>query len=948
MRRILTRAQAIKYAVYIILAAAIITIFPLRLWNEKISTSGNEHGAASIHVGDTDVAMQQFTAEYSHLDEIGVFLEGEYDGDTLTLRVFDKNFYLIREQTASVSGAGYAYVYINLETKVGETYYYTLEGAESDFWPVIELTANSGTNNNGYLQYGDETREAYNIITKYVYEQPVRKLPSLGIIAGLILAGIIFSLIMNALSKKIPALGELCTMRWIIGIIGNPVVVLAAIAVLICIIPLHLFSIYIADIIVLSLGTVILAVTLLYIINRGNPYSEGDIEVYFKENYQNILQSVFIALGIMACVNYMNGLYEIHHDIEWRRMALYLGLALAVTFVRKELLNIYNILLLIAGSVAGVIYFRSKLPEMTDEYHAEALKLESFLFPLALIIAAYIIRMIILYVRDGIKGEGSGLQKSLKGISWPYTLVTLIMAASMIAMRNTRSWPIMMAVVFGTVTVRFFFWEKRGHFLNNIANGVMLHFFGAVLYCLWYRPWASYTYTRYPFIFHTVTETACYLALVMAVALVKLLHKYNKTHKIGACIYELLFWGISASYLMFTTARTGVLAISASGVVCWIVMISGREESRRSFLFKLKHLAISAGLIVLSLVWCFPACFALQKVIPGLVGEPRLMEIEKYPESVVVGTDLTSEDFITFGRFAQVFVHKMAGLPEHTVDLNRYTIYGTEEKYKIMLIRDEDGNIISSKAIINPETDNITGYAENNEADTQLCYGDTNQVKSVYSGVTGLALAENGLCDRGGVYAGIQAQSLSAAPVHLLNLNKDGFVPPKEYSLEGEPPGEWYDENYWYYNPQTGEWTFATWMLEEEAAKSGDASNGRMDIYRAYFEQLNMQGHEGMGALLNDGSEAAHAHDIYLQVAYDHGIIVGAIFLMWVIMTCIQALMVYLRRRSFDPAAGIGLAVSVTYAAAGVTEWISHPCNPVGFVMLLVVVALSLSGRERA
>ena len=131
-----------------------------------------------------------------------------------------------------------------------------------------------------------------------------------------------------------------------------------------------------------------------------------------------------------------------------------------------------------------------------------------------------------------------------------------------------------------------------------------------------------------------------------------------------------------------------------------------------------------------------------------------------------------------------------------------------------------------------------------------------------------------------------------------------------------------------------------------EQDQQQDVTNGRLDIFRAYFEQLTPEGHEEMGATLPNGEVLAHAHNIYLQVAYDGGIIIGIMFIIWCLCTCVQALMVFLRHRTHDRLAGIALAVSVMYAVCGLTEWISHPCNPAGLIMLLMVAPMALYKYE--
>lgn len=912
MRHIITKAQAIKYAIYLIALMFIITIFPLRLWHENVITKGNEHAAGSVCVSGADVALQQFAAEYDHIDKIGVYLEGEYFDDSLTMRVFDENFTMLREETVMVKADAktpYADVYINLDTEVGKTYYYTIEGTGTEFMVAIEMTANSGATNNGYLQYAGENRDAYNIMTRYTYSQPLRKFISLGIMVAIALAAFGIGYAVDRLSDSNKSLCDLVTPKWILQKIGNPLVVLFAVISLVCILPLHMFSIFVADLIVMSMGVILLSIALLYLINRDNSSAEYDFIDNFIDNWQNYAQSLFIALAIMECVNYMNGLYEIFHDIAWRKMAIYLGLSLIVTFKRKELFNIYNFILLIISSILARVYYVRNLAEMTDEYHVESLLMTCLLVPIATILGAYIIRCIVQMVRKAMGKEVDMLTLSTigKGISIPYALMTLLVAIAMIVKRNTRYWPVMMAIVFGVIAVRVLFWDKRECFIANIGNGVLMHFVGSVLYCMWHRPYEAFTYTRYPFVFHTVTTTACYMSIVFAIALVRLFVQYDKTRRIRDCVPQMLMFGAVISYTLFTMSRTGMIAIVATGLVCWVFLISGKKGRAKAML-------VSAVTVIIATLWCFPICFSLQKAVPGLVGEPKLMIIESYPEEVLVSKDLQSDAYVTFGRFCEVFCAKMFNIPEHAVKINKYTIYGVKEESKEMLMLDEDGNFIDSEGNI-IDADVSLAPAINDSTPDALKY----------------------------------AFKVSALrPVHMEGnvLYKD-FVPPVEYEGEDEPPAEWWDEDYWFVDPSTGEYHFAFWMVSAEEENS-DVSNGRMDIYRAYIEQLTPEGHEGMGAILQDGSEAAHAHDIYLQVAYDNGIIVGALFTLWVFATCIQALIVFIRRRKMDSAAGIVLAVSVTYAVAGITEWISHPCNPVGFVFLLVIIPMALLGREKA
>ena len=136
------------------------------------------------------------------------------------------------------------------------------------------------------------------------------------------------------------------------------------------------------------------------------------------------------------------------------------------------------------------------------------------------------------------------------------------------------------------------------------------------------------------------------------------------------------------------------------------------------------------------------------------------------------------------------------------------------------------------------------------------------------------------------------------------------------------------------------------WENGQEEDQGEDYTNGRLDIFRSYIEQLNLTGHEEMGAVLKDGSIATHAHNIYLQAAYDHGIFVGILFVLVGIGTFIASCLYYHKKKGKIIYAALPSVVTVAVAVAGVVEWIFHLCNPCGFVLMLVITPLLFKCQE--
>lgn len=136
---------------------------------------------------------------------------------------------------------------------------------------------------------------------------------------------------------------------------------------------------------------------------------------------------------------------------------------------------------------------------------------------------------------------------------------------------------------------------------------------------------------------------------------------------------------------------------------------------------------------------------------------------------------------------------------------------------------------------------------------------------------------------------------------------------------------------------------------EDMAAKEKEEesfTNGRLYIFKQYYDRLDKRGHDDMGVMETDGNYLAHAHNIYLQVAYDHGIPVGAAFLLLGVGTFLQALLYYRRHREDRECALFPLALLILFAVAGLSEWIFHPCCPIAFSLLLTMGPLMTDSRS--
>ena len=124
-----------------------------------------------------------------------------------------------------------------------------------------------------------------------------------------------------------------------------------------------------------------------------------------------------------------------------------------------------------------------------------------------------------------------------------------------------------------------------------------------------------------------------------------------------------------------------------------------------------------------------------------------------------------------------------------------------------------------------------------------------------------------------------------------------------------------------------------------------DYSNGRTAIWRSYLKEMNLTGHEEMGVPLENGEIAVHAHNSFIQAAYDFGIPAGVLLLVFVALAMGASLIYYSKDSQDSTDALVPLAATAVFAASGLVEWVFHTCNPVTMFALICLAALAPGGK---
>lgn len=127
--------------------------------------------------------------------------------------------------------------------------------------------------------------------------------------------------------------------------------------------------------------------------------------------------------------------------------------------------------------------------------------------------------------------------------------------------------------------------------------------------------------------------------------------------------------------------------------------------------------------------------------------------------------------------------------------------------------------------------------------------------------------------------------------------------------------------------------------LESRQEKLDAYSNGRLQIYKLYLSELNWTGHKSVSIMAPNGKETGHAHNVFLQVAFDFGIGEGLLFILFCIFAGIRSIFYYLQHKS-ERSALVPSGVLGVFGICGLVEWVYIPYIPTGFAFYFVLVLL--------
>lgn len=824
-------SKAISYVVIACAILLLLAVWPMGFFHQTYVSKSNELMAMESDPVNVECNVtQMFVAEGGELSAVDLYVCNDMRGETITFRLYDASYSELFNTFHVVKNnqevPGFVHIPVGYDLIKDQEYYFTLEGLSADMTVAYEERETSTSIVNGFMSYAGIELPRYNVIIRYEYSSPLVWWQILLIWAGAaaITAGILW-LVRYVFDKKL--IDRDIKVHTVFKVVLTPPIVLTGLILCLMVFPGRKFGTGALNYAFYGGSILLLTAVCLWIVY----YKREGMEPLIKkevliEKIPEWLQAVCIAGVLWSCYEYMNGLYDIHHEIATRKMLVWFMLGLICTFSKKELFRIWTWIWLAGAGIGSYAYAK---PYLGMEEDGELYKLQAYIIVAG---GLAILLTVIKWVRIFMKKDSL-----TRKLSIPYTGFLAVLMGFLIAYRNQRDWVLVMVVIFVIFYLRMWSWEKSDRITDIFGNGLIFNFIYMVGYSLLHRPYHKYIYHRYGLGFHTVTMTGVYLALILCAVFARFLVRYHQKRNLKLLWSDLLLIGVANVYLFITLSRTGYLAAAVTEIVMILlfVVIDGKE--------RWKTMLNCFGSVLAVSILFFPIVFTMTRILPAVSNDPVLSDVEKTGVHISKGTPTDSDWYMDLKKFME-----KAG----------YKVFGKEEEEQAMLSDKEE----RMEDTFYPALVRELKYAFCPEA--------------VYIVNDSILLAD-----------------------------ADEEIPPEGLN---------------------------------------DVTNGRVDIFKAYIAHWNMTGHEEMYIEDENGAMIVHAHNVFLQVIHDHGLVTGILFILFGVVSFVMSVYRFIKKKDLKMA--LTIAVILAFAASGMAEWNFHLCNPFGPTLFAVITPLLFKCRD--
>lgn len=327
----------------IIAMAAILflAIWPLEFIQQKYVTKSNEIIAMeSDPVNVERNITQMFVGEGGELSAVDLYVCNDMRGETITFRLYDSGyneifntFHVVKDNQKYPD---FVHIPVGYDLEKDMEYYFTLEGLTEDMTVAYEDRETSTAIVNGFMSYGGVEIQRYNVVIRYEYSNPFVWWQV--ILLGALLVAATFGMckLINVLFTKKFADRDV-KVHAVIRVVLNPIVIVDGLVLLYMIFPGRKFGTGALNYAFYGGSVLLLIVLALFLVNVKRTGQGPLIDVaLLKECWPEYLMSICFAVVFWYCYEYMNGLYEIHHEHAQTRLIIWFILGLLCTFLKKS------------------------------------------------------------------------------------------------------------------------------------------------------------------------------------------------------------------------------------------------------------------------------------------------------------------------------------------------------------------------------------------------------------------------------------------------------------------------------------------------------------------------------------------------------------------------------------------------------------------------------------
>lgn len=642
MTTVVSRNKSISYIVILIAVIIMACIWPLKLIRYTETAKSDEIMVMESDPISVEYNMtQMFDGIGGELKSVDLYVVNDMAGQIMTFRLYDENHEQIFEEFYSVPqefiAPGFVNIPVRYDMEKGLEYSFIVEGLTTDLYCAYEDRETTTSPVNYFMAYGGAVVPEYDLIVRYNYACPLKTWQMLVSLVILLAICVALCVVMRKMTDKEVAI------KRVLQIVVNPVLIVLALCIIYVILGKKLFGMDTKNNVFITGGLLMLLAIAGYKVNFTETAIPENIMAEIKKiDVRRIIRVISIATMIWYTYEYMNGLYDVFHYISAGKMAICFAFLIMSTFDRKELLNIPNAIWLIAGPIAGYMYYK---PLIQENEWDELFRVHGWIIA----VGGFVIINIVYAIIRAIRKKKAFAKPDL----W-FVIPFVVFCIGICAFANGRSWTWQLVGLCLILAFRLCIMDDRKTFSEDLARGVVLNFYMMVWFSLRHRPYYFYQYYRYYMGYHTVTVTAYYLAMIMTAAWMRLFRAYQIKQKISKIIPQLFTFGMVASYLVLTMSRTGFLSVGMMvifALVATAVFYIPKNRIKQSLAF--------VGIMLAGLIYMFPVTFSLTDIVPRISNDPITFDYEVRDFTFYKGMPYASPHYMTIEQFVSEFSRKV-------------------------------------------------------------------------------------------------------------------------------------------------------------------------------------------------------------------------------------------------------------------------------------------------